>query len=95
MGATEKPDGRVSSCGKICGLAARHQPLELRLPTLDGELIQTKWEAEETARTRDTKELICAITIAARRFPQTGRLRPASVKQLRRLSPLSGNRTLW
>jgi hypothetical protein len=85
-----------------CRLAEKFAALPLGMSlwsyaflTPDGDLIQTEWVADETTRTRDTKELICAIAIAARRFPQTGTLRPVSVRQLLRLSPLSGNRTLW
>lgn len=38
--------------------------------TSDGELIETEWEPDEITRTKDISAVICAIAIAARRFPE-------------------------
>lgn len=45
--------------------------------TPDGELVETDWEPNEILRTRDTQQLICAIAIAARRFPTLERFVPS------------------
>lgn len=38
--------------------------------TSDGELIESEWELNEVSRTKDVAAVICAVVIAARRFPQ-------------------------
>lgn len=47
----------------------------------DGELIETGWEPDEVSRTRNTSDIICAIAIAAWRFPELKTFVPLQPKE--------------
>jgi hypothetical protein len=49
--------------------------------TSDGELIETEWEPDEISRTKNISEVICAIAIAARRFPELKAFIPSQPKE--------------